>query len=217
MAPARIISRSTGVEYIEVAKSGCSSIKTALLASDGLVAKNPYHVHTHEHWRDYDPAYVPAFRFSFVRHPVLRCLSAYREKIRNNYAKRAGLDKTASLHDYLTWLLANPRFIRGDKHFMPQTALLLRQKPADFIGRLECVPRDWVHIQQWHALPDLPQINPSTGAVEVTANCLGLIWEIYQHDFNCLHYNLHCWEHYNAYLLPAPHLQPLPADGLVSR
>lgn len=207
----RFISYTRKLEYLEIAKCACSSVKVALLACDYLTPKDVWDVHTSKHWHCYDETYRPRLRFTFVRHPVTRILAAYRDKVWAGYTERSGLPRTASLADFLRWISANKRQ-PADKHWAPQTELFRRRniKPGDFIGRLETIQLDWAQLSAKFKLPPLPHRNRTHGEVEVTQECLDLIQEMYAQDFKQLHYTPAQWENFNAYLLPAADIQPLP-------
>lgn len=169
--------------YAYVPKAACTSIKSWLLDAGGYPTSvaNP-HAYLDQHASLAKMSRVDAvellnnpnyFKFTIVRHPLSRLVSAFLDKIAG--AKRPGVRLIRNFHlrhGTLSWgeiwhwirggkLLASPlgltfrqlveQLVRErpgsiDQHFRSQTDLL-RGVPFDFIGRFENLASDFQKIQ----------------------------------------------------------------------
>lgn len=122
------------VVYIPIPKAANTSIRTALLPCFGLAEDEVRNVHQDSRVdkRSQKQALADAAQdaivFTVVRHPALRILSAYRNKIgrlkpRFGHAARLGISKGASFDEFLSILASVPVW-QLDSHFKPQWALL---------------------------------------------------------------------------------------------
>lgn len=164
MARERFYSLSCGVEYLSVPKCACTSIKTALAESDGVLLKR---VHGARHWRRCPGDFVPCLVFSFVRHPLTRLVSGWRNKLQTGLARTiAGcpLPVDASFREFARWVTGQAP-ARANRHWMPQTLILAGQR-VDFLGRFERIAEDWQRLRDEFGLPELAQMNQSPGARE---------------------------------------------------
>ena len=160
----RFISQQVGVEYLEIPKVACSSIKAALLIADGI----KFHgdgMHNNKLWQRTHIT-LPSKSFTFVRHPCDRLESTWREKCRTGKAKiidpSCDVPTTASFAEWVDWVTAqDPR--KCNKHWQPQSLILEHyQTQPDFIGRFETLINDWERLRESHSgLPELPHINSS--------------------------------------------------------
>jgi hypothetical protein len=182
-----LVSHELKLVFAYVPKAACTSIKQWLVTHGGFApeiaaAGDDFNVHAHldRHYRLRrrearrvlaDPAY---FKFTFVRNPLPRLVSAYLDKvvkvkhsarrvIRNFQLRRGLLGWNAVEH----WLrsgalldpgrkltfrefaeqLARENAARLDPHFRPQSRLLAGL-PLDFIGRVENSQDDFRVIQE---------------------------------------------------------------------
>lgn len=98
---------AAGVQYLETTKAACTSIKLALLASDGLTG-DEWFAHLAERWRQMPDDFEPSIVFTFVRNPFDRLVSAWAEKLRGDKAKllrgRCPLDPSAPFADFARWV-----------------------------------------------------------------------------------------------------------------
>jgi Sulfotransferase family len=186
-------SQSAAVRYIEVPKCASTSIKLALAASDGVDCRA--YPHACGQWRRCPGDFVPCEVFTFVRHPLARLQSAWREKVKTGKARKLGgscpLPLGASFADFVRWVTSHPaRSV--DKHWRPQTLLLAVQPPCDFIGRIERLREDWAQLQDRHGLPDLPHVNesPSVNVEPLDAATRLAIERFYSADLEAFGYRL---------------------------
>jgi hypothetical protein len=188
------IGRKLSVEYLEIPKAACTSIKYAILASDGKTFLGS-DIDTDPHWKHDKPPAVN-FRFTFVRHPVTRFISVYRNKIQRGYLARYPQmpQRTATPFETLTWIQSHLYSnYHPDKHFQLQTAIRKnrhRPQPADFIGCFEQLATQWAELQATWGLPDLPHYNSSQGEVVLDRPTLDLLYTIYRPDFQAFGYDL---------------------------
>ena len=156
-------SLNLGLRYLEVPKVACCAIKLALLEADGVLCR-PQEVHDARHWeriRDWSPNAT----FAFVRDPMTRLESAYREKLRTGKAqiidpKRCKLGPEASFHDWVLWVTDQDP-ANCNWHWRPQARILAGQT-WDFLGKFEHLDEDWGRLREAHpGLPALKVINPS--------------------------------------------------------
>ena len=182
-----LVSHELKLVFAYVPKAACTSIKQWLVTHGGFApdiaaAGDDVNVHAHldRHYRLRrrearrvlaDPAY---FKFTFVRHPLPRLVSAYLDKvvkikhsarrvIRNFQLRRGLLGWKAARHWLQTGALLDParkltfrefadqlareNWARLDPHFRPQSRLLAGL-PLDFIGRVENSQDDFRVIQE---------------------------------------------------------------------
>lgn len=100
-------------------------------------------------WRDlHDPE---CFRFTFVRNPYDRAVSAYLDKIATGKVSRKKKllgyppDSEVSFRDFLL-AIAQQEASRMNRHWRPQSALISPQVKLDFIGRFEQFGRDFANV-----------------------------------------------------------------------
>lgn len=162
--------------YWEVAKSACSSIKRFLIKNE-LPSINifddkdlEYYKFDFMHMRNYSPLLNPGqlypfqghlkddrfFKFSFVRHPYDRVLSAYLDKIVHNRPPSSDLKRILDLDPFADHEISFSTFVHSLKdtppssmnsHWRPQYHWLTRGEfPFDFIGRVENIEKDILHV-----------------------------------------------------------------------
>lgn len=157
----RYFSLSCGVEYVEVPKCASTSIKVALARSDGANCEE--YPHACGRWRRCPGDFIPCAVFTFVRHPLSRLRSAWREKLKSGKAKRLGgscpLPVTASFAEWVAWVVGQPA-ASLDKHWKPQSLLLSRHR-IDIVCKLERLAEDWGRLREEFGLPPLPALNRS--------------------------------------------------------
>ena len=108
-----------------------------------------------------------AFRFTFVRDPVARVESAYRDKImrvpadrwRDEVRQVLGLPQTGepvTFEQFVTALEAQEP-LRMDAHWRPQHLnLMYPLVEYDIVGRLETFDDDLARVREAAGLPDVP-------------------------------------------------------------
>jgi hypothetical protein len=147
------------------------------------------------------------YRFSFVRNPYTRVLSAFLDRlgpnnpIRHRYMRKLGLpaDADLSFMEFLKIISeSNPR--RHNKHWMPLTLVMQIGKiNYDFIGRFENFTGDFNHVltkvynssyndkrhrRAHHAVNAGDKIRET-----IRSNEKALIDKIYEQDFNNFNYS----------------------------
>lgn len=198
----RYISEKLGIEYLEIPKAACSSLKLAMLQTDGLAQTvKELDVEVHFKW---DPVKRPAppirFRFTFVRHPITRFISFYRNKILRGYlAAYPHLpQRNATPLETLIWIQKHlDAATLPDKHVQRQTVIRKRRhqaQPDDFIGKFEKLHDTWIDFQKaFPGLADLQHVNPSQGEVQLSDQEVELVYTIYKEDFDNFGYTLTQW------------------------
>ena len=195
--PVYSASKRLGLHYVEIAKVGCTSITHAILLAD---LKDPARItgnhHRHPHFRALEKeGYTAPYVFTFVRNPIERLLSCYREKICDGRAEAicCPLGAKATFDEFAFWAASqDPKMC--DRHFAPQTrALDLSGRKVDFMGRFETLNEDWKRLQQkFPALPSLPHLNSSRrrpGDKHLSGGTLALVRDFYREDFRRLGYS----------------------------
>lgn len=212
-------SQTCNVEYIAVPKVACTSIKLALLESDGLAVRDLYHVHCHDRWQQKIVG-QPKCRFSFVRHPFDRLASAYREKLQRGNAKSLGcpLPKTASMDDWVKWVTdQNPH--KANAHWKPQVHILGRRR-LDFLGRFEWLESDWEKLRVQYGLPALPVTNVSTGGPKESFSSASMdrLRRWYELDLTKFGYRTDEYQTYETVTKEAPSAKaPKPSGWLTDK
>jgi len=182
------VSLKAGVEYLEIPKVACTSIKFALLRTDGLEAIDGNHAHSHRHWESIPDEFKPTLVFSFVRHPFDRLISSYVEKLKTGSAKQlcgCPLPFDASFEEWVRWVVSN----RPDRHWAPQSSIMDRRRAKpDVVYRFEKLAPTWEILQSHFGLADLPHENKSREPDDDThfwhdAETVRLAREFYREDF----------------------------------
>lgn len=109
-----------------------------------------------------------AVRFTFVRHPLRRVESAYRDKVlrHRSYRGRAELQRLLGLpegpdqdltFDQFVVALETQEPIRMDPHWRPQHLNLMHPLVEyDLVGRLETFDADLIRLRELTGIPDVP-------------------------------------------------------------
>jgi hypothetical protein len=207
--------------YVETPKVSCSTVKRVLqlLEVGWDAALVPQNVHDRtasplpKLWQESGPLEElfrgpKFFRFSFVRNPYTRVISAYSDKIVDNAWERArllpalGLENkpNVSLLEFLTAVRSQPNEKR-DIHWMPQSTLLQTQTIRyDFIGRFETFGAGFQRVLEriapgsWQRAKGVRVDTHRTNAKKKVAQLLGpeerdLVLEIYGDDFKQFSYS----------------------------
>ncbi len=156
--------------YVETAKAACSTIKSRLHEAVMRGLPKPKEIHPTLFCSPFvRPYQVPDelaeeilfgdsfFRFSFVREPIERVLSAYLDKIKRPMPQRERLlkrffpdsdpDYEPSFEEFVACLLKTKSVKNFDKHWRPQTTLLFIPKLRyHFIGCLSRFEEDWAAL-----------------------------------------------------------------------
>jgi hypothetical protein len=183
-----------GIVYVKNPKAACS---TVLLWLD--------HLHTGE--LDFDPANVhtehrlpkvaelgrrtveellagAGYRFTFVRHPLTRFASAYRDKLVNDAERRPmiqaalGLpedpDVPVSLEQFVSGVEQQDPLVEMDPHWRPQHVNLMHPVVTyDHVGRVETFSEDLATITKAAGLPPVPFVHRNASATTRTSPFAG--------------------------------------------
>jgi hypothetical protein len=167
----------------------------ALLASDGLLEMFGKHPHACRRWRNCPGYFAPCFVFTFVRHPLARLMSAWREKLKTGKAQQLGgvcpLPTTASFEEWVDWIVTQ-RPASLDKHWRPQSLVLRQGTWPDFIGKIEHLDQDWALLAAEYGLPTLPRANVSAvePAPEISRSTRKRVADFYFDDFENFGYSI---------------------------
>lgn len=153
--------------YVETAKVACSTIKARLYGHIVRGLPIPKEVHPNVHGSPFvKPFQLPNealtdilfgeafYRFTFVREPIERILSAYLDKIarpmpqKERFLKRCyperSMDDDVTLSEFVDGLSTIKAYRNYDKHWRPQTELMfLPDIEYSFIGCINRFEEDW--------------------------------------------------------------------------
>jgi hypothetical protein len=147
-----------------------------------------------------------AFRFTFVRHPIKRVESAYRNKVDGwrKYPGRAGLQRALGLPEGAEHELTLDQFVAAleaqeplhmDAHWRPQHLNLMHPLVEyDLIGRIETYAADLAKIRQATGMPDAPVAvqealtRPTGSLFEGRPDLLRRVQDIYATDLELYGY-----------------------------
>lgn len=143
------------------------------------------------------------FRFTFVRDPYSRVLSAYLEKMTKRGAvylsmEKSGFPETPDFPSFVKLLSQNRKALMHDKHWRPQHVNLEYESVNfDFIGKFENFESDFAHV--WHKLPtsislDIDVRPHQTHAAEKSSQhydseTVELVTKIFSKDFKYFGYS----------------------------
>lgn len=229
------LSRQHKVAYLQVPKAACTSIRFLLLEMErpGLVLEHlarhdnqPPMRASYELFMDNIDAVEPSialpadaesfFRFSFVRNPLRRCVSAYSNKIcfvppdgssedddvylnRLNdeffqrHFKPLGFNKNMPFGDFVEVLARTP-VGEMDSHFVPQVSIVncCGVNQVDMLGRIERFEEDVGRIFPEEILP-LSRVRfnegGGSGISQVPAQFLSVLEDYYNDDLRMLRYS----------------------------
>lgn len=155
-------SESCRIRYVETLKVASSSIMWALLESDGIECKSAHDAHSNRRWyRPVKKSFKPLLVFSFVRHPLDRLTSVWRDKIRTGAASEF-TDVAYPLDDlsfaaFVRWLVRQDP-ATTNLHWTPQAVAMRRVAPnvrPTWIGHYERLGEHWSDLRTVYGLPRL--------------------------------------------------------------
>jgi Sulfotransferase family len=190
--------------YLEIPKCACTSLKRAIasLILDEVAPGVKIH---HEFPASYvlnNPGIDRSkyFTFTFVRDPVERFFSFYRDKVLDGWDKfiapalgQVGIDRAMGLNEVIDALRSHDP-ATWERHVRPQRLFLLSdegQLMVDFIGRFERFERDWSCLSAMtHIEIELGRENPSReyGPIVVQRADYLALCDLYEQDFRLLGY-----------------------------
>lgn len=159
-----VLSKSHKIIYLTIAKAASSSIKDYIIRHTNgkeVVFDNKINPLWHEDFKDY-------FSFSFVRHPIDRLFSCYKNKIKrpNIPDKKTGID--IAFREYNSMFYRDMNFkdflkaiiplepCQQNAHFRCQHQFLCDENEniiVDFIGKFENLKNDFDYIINKNNLP----------------------------------------------------------------
>lgn len=136
-------------------------------------------------------AFPGLFRFTVVRNPFTRTLSAYLDKVERRARRR---QRESSYAAFLEELAGGALY--DNAHWAPQhTLLLIPQAEFDFIGRVETLERDLAHVlaSLGGEVPVRPMLDNATGAAArlreyYDARTIDQVRELFREDFERFDY-----------------------------
>lgn len=204
-----------GLGYIALPKAASSSIRNLIrdregrrLFADRQLDRHALKARLEKHVkRSMTPAQVVALRekvhlFSFVRNPLTRLYSCYRDKVVNAAQKHErctlsvyGIEFGMSFDDFVARVAAIPDE-RSDQHFRSQHTFLAHEGKllVHFLGKFERFDVDWQHVHERFGLAppgrERRVSGPSVTAAQlpVTRRSVELAIERYRTDIDLFDY-----------------------------
>ena len=154
------------------------------------------------------------YKFSFVRNPYGRLISAYKNKIlkknkarimvaqtlygKSSYTEAEMLEVEISFEDFVKFVISHEDPINLNVHWRPQVSMLLSDYvDYDFVGRLESIDADWrvVHekVYPYEYVPlsreNSSGWNKNYGSLGYTPELADMVYEYYRRDFEMFGYS----------------------------
>ena len=201
--------------YVENAKVACTAIKAALYPDsfEQAAGQEIFHERLRAKAMHGLPDHAQGYLvFTFVRHPLDRLQSCYRDKVAGSAAAggRSILHRRFHRGIFAAWGgvdirrsdLPFERFAEAvcripdrisDRHFASQARMVraVEAAPRHFVGRMECLDRDWATIREQTGLPALAHANRSGLRGEGTTTDPATLQRVarrYAADFRALGY-----------------------------
>lgn len=157
------LARSAGLAYLQIPKAACTSFKVAIALKNrpelhDQVMERVMKIHVRPEWSDIveanDPALKSLLRFTFVRNPLSRFLSFYRNKIHEATIlapeiKEAGFTLGMTMKQTLERIAkTRPRDL--DPHIAPQHWFIFdgKEPRVSFIGQIERMDEDLAKLEK---------------------------------------------------------------------
>lgn len=221
MQRAVFISKKYHYVYVANPKVGCTTIKEFLARAE---LEDPTFKHEHIHQRRNNPLLRPMdlsiperhrvmseefYRFTFVRHPMKRTISAYLRKMRSKkdhprkrkilevlgYGSKGDWTKI-SFEEFLTALCRQDP-LEMDPHWQPQVLVTgFSKMNFDLVGKLEEFDQEMSDLCATLSLPDymIEKRNVRRRSVDleslITPRARRLVKEIYREDFEAFGYEM---------------------------
>lgn len=203
------IAKASNIAYLKIPKCACTSIKIAIskmrFGPQLQEAKSVHHAGNYPILfggvvRDYDPVLDGIFKFTFVRDPVQRVFSFYKNKILDfdssvsPHYYRLGIKKTDSFNDFVDKLIRLD-FSQLEEHLMPQSFFCFDDGvlKVDYIGKMETISDDWKIIEDISGFKILLTVTNKTNKVEkkleINEESKNKLINYYQEDCNNFGYH----------------------------
>jgi len=160
--PRHIFLQNNFSAYIDVPKAGCTGIREYLASELSITVSSSVHNINEFPLASSLQLLNESFRFTFVRHPVSRLFSCYKEKIRDlkfnhpsytdgvsNAIKRFGFYSGMSFSEFLDICADTPDHL-ADNHFKSMHQILTHNNSIElphFIGKIENFNDDFIKIK----------------------------------------------------------------------
>lgn len=158
------LAKASNVAYLKMPKCACTSIKIAVgKMRFGPRLQAPKSVHHIVNYpalfggvvRDYDPILDSIFKFTFVRDPIQRTYSFYKNKIAEYDAAvspfyfKLGFNKEDSFDTFVDKLISIDQN-KLEEHLKPQIEFVFDEDgfKVDYIGKIENIEDDWNYIKK---------------------------------------------------------------------
>lgn len=196
--PAPIVALKSNFIYLPIPKVACSSIKSAIAYFENIPLKNNDPHQTNFPIVSLQDTYSSSLpSFAFVRHPISRLYSCWKDKVRFNLTKEfQRFDSFYSGMPFEAFVKAVMRIPddMADGHFRSQHLYICHNgfKAATYIAKLENSTEEWTKICEWLRLPALalPTRNKAQGNYNHSKHVLDMIYERYETDFNKFNYEV---------------------------
>ncbi len=174
-----IYSHKLDSTYLPICKAGCTSITAAMLLHERVLdvlpdttaevhallwypmgQHNAVLIHGMAARVRRDTAKTPPRMFTFVRHPLARLASCYRDKVMGDRPWLASHLKVQPFGEFVRRVCdEDPATL--DLHLRPQSLILDGTQP-EFVGKVERMADDWRDLAErmgWDETPELMRIN----------------------------------------------------------
>lgn len=224
------VSEKHKICYIKIPKAACTTMAVSMYYVEGIDLPNglaAIHMRSGkpgEHVKSIQTSSVDTmeiidgnnwFRFSFVRNPYDRLISAYKNKILQRVAQfdvfreqvKSGLswyveeNATLSFHDFATYVCNQPNSIRN-MHWRTQFSIL---RPLHinyhFIGRFERFSQDYHHVfsrvpgVDWSKVGGKKRVTSLKTPLPLaySKDLADLVYQAYEEDFHYFNYSRTSW------------------------
>jgi hypothetical protein len=196
--------------YLNLPKTGCSSVKKSLLdklKNEEVHLQNELDIHSlfgnMSHFGKLPAKYKDYYMFTFVRNPFTRVVSGYLNKFRDfERIKKHGFLYQGYMGDIFTLDMEFDEYVRNmvkiphafaEKHFRPlyHSVSVNATKPVDYIGKFQTMAEDFKFIQEKFELPPLPHLNKSNSydyRTYYTPELVELVYQYYKQDIEQFDY-----------------------------
>jgi hypothetical protein len=192
--PNNIVLHDHKLVFMCIPKAANTSIKNAIQKSLGMKG-DPNQLGKFDIWDKYQIHSSDYFSIAFVRNPIDRLVSCYKDKvIRKHFPafEKHGIDHGMDFESFVEIVVSTPD-IKADQHFRSQAHELLIDDEIvpDYIGNVENIYNDWQTVKTLCPtlnLPDLPFDNVSGFDISIDDTIKDKIYKRYKRDFEIFNY-----------------------------